>query len=187
MKGEKVFRLQLDGSKDQTVLLKDVQFDHLGNNVVHCDFARVSLTDRVVVKVPIHLIGDAKGLKTAGAILMHPTNEIEVECVVTEIPDFIDVNIAELDVDHAISAADVKLPTASMKLKTDKHAVLAQIVIQQEIVEPKAEEAAVEAGKSEPEVLTAKKKEEEGAAGAAPKAGDKAAAKAPPAKEEKKK
>jgi len=128
LKGEKVFRLKMDGQKeDQTVLLKDVQFDYLGNGIVHCDFARVSLTDRVVVKVPIHLIGEAKGLKTAGAILMHPTSEIEVECVVTEIPEFIELNISELDVDHAITAADVKLPTASMKLKTDKHAMLAQI------------------------------------------------------------
>lgn len=196
LKGEKVFRLQMEGQKEpETVLLKDVQFDYLGNGVVHCDFARVSLTDRVTVKVPIHLIGEAKGLKTAGAILMHPVSEIDVECVVTEIPDFIEVNIADLDVDHAVTAADVKLPSASMKLKTDKHAMLAQIIIQQEIVEAKAEEGTVVAGAAEPEVLTAKKKEEEGAEGAAagkgaaaPKAGDKGgAAKAPAAKEEKKK
>src|SRR5689334_12008780 len=49
-KGEKVFRLQMDGKKEpQIVLLKEVQFDHLGTNVVHADFARVSLTDRVTV------------------------------------------------------------------------------------------------------------------------------------------
>jgi large subunit ribosomal protein L25 len=200
-KGEKVFRLQMDGKGEpQIVLLKEVQFDHLGTHIVHADFARVSLTDRVTVRVPVHLIGEAKGLKTAGAILMHPTNEIEVECLVTEIPDFVEVNIAELDVDHAITAGEVKLPTASMKLKTDKHAKVAQIVIQQEIVEVKPEEAAVEAGPTEPEVITAKKKEEEGAEGEAAKPGAKpaagaaakpaagAAAKgAAPAKEEKKK
>jgi large subunit ribosomal protein L25 len=194
LKGEKVFRLQMEGQKEaQTVLLKDVQFDYLGNGIVHCDFARVSLTDRVTVKVPVHLIGEAKGLKTAGAILMHPTSEIEVECTVTEIPEFIEINIGDLDVDHAITAADVKLPVPSMKLKTDKHAMLAQIVIQQEIVEEKAEEGTVTAGAAEPEVLTAKKKDEEGAEGAKPgaagakpgaaaaKPGDKGAAKAPAA------
>ena len=195
-KGEKVFRLQMDGAKGepQIVLLKDVQFDYLGNRVVHADFARVSLTDRVTVKVPVHLVGEAKGLKTAGAILMHPTNEIEVECTVTEIPDFIEVNISDLDVDHAITAGEVKLPTPTMKLRTDKHANVAQIVIQQEIVEAKAEAGAVEGGPAEPEVITAKKKEgEEGAegeakAGAKPAAGAAAkpaagAAKAPAAKE----
>src|SRR4029450_9761195 len=86
-KGEKVFRLQVDGAKEaQTVLLKEVQFDHLGNNIVHCDSPRVSLSDRVTVKVPIHLIGEAKGLKNAGAILMHPISEVELECLVTDIP-----------------------------------------------------------------------------------------------------
>ncbi|MBL9031581.1 MAG: 50S ribosomal protein L25 [Phycisphaerae bacterium] len=189
-KGEKVFRIQVEGAKEaQTVLLKAVQFDHLGTNVVHADFARVSLTDRVSVRVPIHLLGEAKGLKTAGAILMHPTNEIEIECVVTDIPDYIEVGVGDLDVDHQITAGDVKLPGASMKLKTDKHAILAQIVIQQEIVEAKAEEGAVEAGPAEPEVITAKKKDEEGAAPGAAKPGEKAPAdkKAAPAKEDKKK
>ena len=159
-KGEKVFRLQVDGAKEpQTVLLKDVQFGYLGNDIVHADFARVSLTDRVTVKVPIHLIGEAKGLKNAGAILMHPTSEVDIECVVTEIPEFFEVNISELDLDHAILVAELKVP-GSMKLKTDKSAMLAQIVIQQEIVEEKPEEAAVEGAATEPEVLTAKKPKE---------------------------
>jgi large subunit ribosomal protein L25 len=179
-KGEKVFQLQLDGAKGepQTVLLKDLQFDYLGTRVVHADFARVSLTDRVSVKVPVHLIGEAKGLKTAGAILMHPTSDIEIECVVTEIPDYIEVRIDELDVDHTITAGEVKLPSSSMKLKTDSHAILAQVIIQAETVT--AEAATVEAGAAaQPEVLTAKK--EEGAAGAAA-----AGAKAPAAGGDKK-
>ena len=175
-KGEKVFTLQIDGGS-QTVLLKDLQFDHLGTNIIHCDLARVSLTDRVTVKVPVHLIGDAKGLKTAGAILMHPTNELDVECRVTDIPDFVEVEITELDVGHAITAREAKLPGADMKLKPDPHSILAQIVIQQEL---KVEEEAVvdAAAATEPEVITAKKKEgEEGAEGeAAAKPGAKAAA-----------
>jgi large subunit ribosomal protein L25 len=177
--GEKVFRLDLPGTKDkdegQIVLLKDIQFDYLGTNIVHADLRRVSLTDRVTVRVPVHLLGEAKGLKSAGAILMHPTNEIEIECQVTEIPDFVEVRVDELDVGHAITAADVKLPKASMKLVTDVHSIVAQIVIQQEL---KVEEAvAVTAEAAGPEVITAKKKEgEEGAAapgapGAKPAAG----------------
>src|SRR3954463_12840397 len=141
-KGEKVFRLQMDGLKEsQTVLLKEIQFDYTGNKIVHADFARVSLTDRVVVRVPVHLIGEAKGLKTVGAILMHPTGELEVESMVSEIPEYVEVNIAELDVDHAIHASDVKLPSASMKLKTDPKAMVAQIIIQKEevVIAPTAE------------------------------------------------
>lgn len=177
-KGEKIFRLGLPGPKGQDgtlVLLKDLQFDHLGSKIVHADFARVSLTDRIRTRVPIHLIGEAIGLKQAGAILMHPTTELEVECVVTELPEFLEVNISELDVGKGITAADVKLTIASMKMITDKHAMVAQIVIQQEIVVGEA--TAVEAGAAEPEVLTAKKPAEgEVGAAAAPGAGAKAPA-----------
>ncbi|MDX2147728.1 MAG: 50S ribosomal protein L25 [Planctomycetota bacterium] len=177
IKGEKVFRLDFPGSSHadeaQFVLLKDLQFDYLGSNIVHADFARVSLTDRIKAKVAIHLIGEAKGLKQAGAILMHPNNEIEIECVLTELPDSIEVRIDDLDVDHAITAADVKLPVANMKLVTDPHAIIAQIIVQQEIVVAEATAATAEG--AQPEVITAKKPEEGAAAGAAA-GGDKKAA-----------
>ena len=187
-KGEKVFRLQMDGAagEPETVLLKDLQFDYLGSRIVHADFARVSLTDRVTVKVPVHLIGEAKGLKTAGAILMHPTSDIEIECVVTEIPEFIEVQIENVDVDETITAGEITLPSPSMKLKTDSHAILAQVMVQAEAAAT-AEAATVEAGAAaSPEVLTAKKAEEAGAAkgAAAPgaKGGAGAAEKKPAAK-----
>lgn len=179
-KGEKVFRLDFagaNGQKEQMVLLKDLQFDYLGTNVVHCDFSRVDLNERVVTRVPVHLIGEAPGLKQIGAIMMHPTNEIEVECMVLEIPDYVEVSIAELTEEHSITAGDIKLPTASMKLKTDAHAIIAQILIQVEA--PAAEATAAVAGAAEPEVLTAKKP----ADGAAAKPG----AKAEPAKKDEKK
>lgn len=176
-KGEKIFRLGFDGAKEsdgQVVLLKDLQFDYLGTNVVHADFARVDLNERIRTRVAIHLVGEPKGLKTAGAILMHPTNEVVVECVVTELPEFIELPVADLDVDQLISASQLKLPSSNMKLITDPHAILAQIVIQQEIVVGEATAAAT--GAAEPEVLTAKKAEGDaaapapGAKGAAPAA-----------------
>lgn len=162
-KGEKVFQLALDGQAgSQVVLLKDVGFDYLGTNIIHADLARVDLNQRVRVRVPIHLIGESKGLRTAGAILMHPLNELEIECPVTDLPDFIEVEIGELDVGHAITAGGVRLPSESMKLISDPHANVAQIIIQVEVVTDEA--AKVAGGGVEPEVITAKKKEEDAAA-----------------------
>jgi large subunit ribosomal protein L25 len=173
-KGEKVFKIDMPGASDtdegQVVLLTDLQFDYLGTHVVHADFARVDLNQRVHTKVHINLIGEAVGLKTAGAILMHPTMELEIECRVTELPDHVDVEITDLDVGHSISAGDVKLPSADMKLLTDAHAIVAQIMVQKETVSAEAE--AIAAAAATPEVLTAKKPEE-GKAAAAPKAGEK--------------
>lgn len=179
--GEKVFRLDFPGTKQademQIVLLKDLQFDYLGTNIVHADLARVDLNERVATRVPIHLVGEAIGLKQAGAILMHPTNEIVIECAVKDLPEYIEVSVTDLDVGHAVTAANVKLPSDTMKMLTDKHAILAQIVIQQEIVV--AEAAAVPAEGAQPEVITAKKVEGEEGAAAAP--GAKPAAGAKPA------
>src|SRR5262245_15508912 len=193
--GEKVFRMELadgtDGFKDQIVLLKELQFDYLGTNPVHADFARVDLNERIKTRVPVHLVGEAQGLKQAGAILRHPPNEVEIQCRVVDLPNFVEVRIDTRDVGHAITAADLKL-AGDVKMLTDKHAILAQIVIQQEIVVGEAETTEGEA--TEPEVITAKKVEgEEGAAaapgakpapgakGAAPAAGAKPAAGAPAA------
>ncbi|HZW11445.1 MAG TPA: 50S ribosomal protein L25 [Phycisphaerales bacterium] len=159
-KGEKVYKIQMEGDgQAQVVLLKDLQYDHLGTTVVHADFARVDLDERVEVKVPVHFVGEAVGLKTAGAILMHPTNEVEIECSVASIPESIEVDISGLGAGQILHASDLSLPMSSMKLVTEPEAIIAQIVIQTET--QVAEAAPVEAGAaSQPEVITERKKEE---------------------------
>ncbi|MBX3387090.1 MAG: 50S ribosomal protein L25 [Phycisphaeraceae bacterium] len=179
-KGEKVFRLDFPGHKEademQMVLLKDLQFDYLGTNIVHADFARVDLNERVRTRVHINLIGDAKGLKQAGAILVHPNLEIEIECRVVDLPDGIELNVAELDLGQMITAGQVKLPRDDMKLVTDSHAVVAQVVLGG-VTKTAEEETAAAGTAAEPEVITAKKPEE-GAAKTAGKADAKPDAKA---------
>ena len=160
-KGERLFMLSL-GDKQETVLLKELQYDHLGDGVVHADFTRVNLTERVKVRVMVRLLGDAKGLKAAGAILMHPVNELEIECLVSNMPEHLDVDISELDVNEAIHAGDITLPLDTMKLASDSHGVVAQIVVQQAAKTAEEEEVAAGEG-AEPEVIT-EKKDEEGAA-----------------------
>lgn len=172
-KGEKVFRLDFPGHKEademQMVLLKDLQFDYLGTNIVHCDFARVDLNERVKTRVHINLLGDAKGLKQAGAILVHPNLEIEIECRVVDLPDALEVDVSELDLGQMITAGQVKLPREDMKLITDSHAVVAQVMLGG-VTKTAEEEATATAAAAEPEVITAKKPEE-GAAKPDAKAG----------------
>ncbi|MBL8763586.1 MAG: 50S ribosomal protein L25 [Phycisphaerae bacterium] len=166
-KGEKVYRLELAGEQSgQIVLLKELQFDYLGTDIVHADFRRVDLNERVRTRVHVDLQGEAKGLKNAGAILMHPTTELVVECRVTEIPDSIPLDISELDLNGVITAAQVKLPGADMKLITDSHAIIAQIVEQKEEVVAEAAVVATEGG-AEPEVIGEKERAEKAAAAAA--------------------
>ncbi|MDQ7012491.1 MAG: 50S ribosomal protein L25 [Planctomycetota bacterium] len=159
--GEKILQLQIEGQSEvQNVLVKDLQFDYLGTNVIHADFTRVDLEERVELKVAIHLIGEAVGLKAAGAMLMHPTNEIELECKVANIPDHVEVDISGLEAGSALHVSDIQLPLPTMKTLSDPDLIVAQIIIQA-VEEEETEEAGVVADGAQPEVITEKKEGED--------------------------
>ncbi len=158
-KGEKVFHMDLEGHK-QYVLLKDIGYDYLGTNIIHVDFARVDMDERVDTKARLKFVGDAEGLKTAGAIMMHPLTELQLNCTVTNLPDDIIVDVTEMKVGDVLHASDVKLPKETMILLTDPHAIVAQIIMKA-VQEEEGEAAEVGGDGTEPEVI-AEKKESEG-------------------------
>lgn len=158
-KGEKVFELDIEGAK-QHVLLKDLGYDYLGTNIIHADFARVDLNERVHTNAHLRFVGEAKGLKTSGAIMMHPATELELDVLVSNIPDHIDVDVSEMEVGDIIHASDVKLPLESMKLLSDPDAIVAQIVLKA-VQEEEGEAGEVGAEGAQPEVITEKKEESE--------------------------
>ena len=141
-KGERVFTLEVEGGEHETVLLKELQYDHLGTNPVHADFARVDLDERVQVSVPIHLVGEAPGLKKAGAIMIHPVTEVELECAVVNLPEYIEVEVTALGVGESIRVSDVPLPKPTMKMLSDPDGDVAHIVIQAAAPETDEEEQA---------------------------------------------
>lgn len=158
-KGEKVFELDIEGTK-QHVLLKDLGYDYLGTNIIHADFARVDLNERVHTNAHLRFIGDAQGLKTAGAIMMHPATELELDVLVSNIPDHIDVDVSEMEVGDIIHASDVKLPLETMKLITDPETIVAQIVLKA-VQDDDGEAGEVGADGAEPEVINEKKEDAE--------------------------
>ena len=97
-------------------------------------------------------------LKKAGAILMHPVNELELNCLITNLPDVIEVDVSGMDVGDMLHAGEIKLPVDTMELLTDADTVVAQIVVVKE--QEETAEAATVDGAAEPEVLTAKKDDE---------------------------
>ncbi|MFU8827902.1 MAG: 50S ribosomal protein L25 [Phycisphaerales bacterium] len=158
--GERVFNIELASeSKTQTVLLKDLQFDYLGTNVVHCDLIRVNLDDVVEANVHLHMVGDAKGLKTAGAVLVQKMNEVPVRCRVSDLPEEIKIDISDLEANAHLSASDIKLP-AGLTLECDPDAVVVIIDVQVETEEGTEGEAISSEG-AEPDVIKSKKEEED--------------------------
>lgn len=155
--GERVFNIELaEESKKQTVLLKDLQFDYLGTNVVHCDLMRVNLDDVVEANVHLHLVGDAKGLKAAGAVLVQKMNEIPVKCRVSDIPDEIRLSIAELGADQHMTAGEIELP-AGLTLDCDPETVVVLISVKAETEDDGTEAEAIGSEGSQPEVIKSKK------------------------------
>ena len=150
--GEKVFELRLPTGAE-TVLLKDLSFDHLGVRILHADFERVNLSEVVSVNVHLHFIGESKGLKQAGAMLVQSQTEIAIRCTVSDLQDSLDVDIAGMEVGHPLHAGDIALP-AGWVLDMEPDIVLASIQIAKQ--EAEGEEVAADAGAAEPEVLTAK-------------------------------
>ena len=152
--GTHLFNLSFDGHSE-SVLLKDVQWDTFGKELLHVDFARVDLNERVTVTVSIELKGDPIGEKDGG-VLQQILNELELDVVVTEIPDVITVDVSGLKKDDEIRVSDLKLG-GSIKILTDEDQLIAKV---EELAE--VEETPGEEGSAEPEVI-GKSKEDEAA------------------------
>ena len=154
-KGAHVFDLSVDG-KSETVLVKEVQYDHLGIDVIHVDFARVSLTEKVTVTVPIELKGTPKG-EDEGGVLTQVIADLEVECVVTDIPEAIRHNVSDMGLDAVLHVKELTLPPGVRPL-ADEDQVVATVSVMAEEETPAGDEA-------EPEVIGGKA--DEGAEAAA--------------------
>ncbi len=157
--GAHLFDLSVDG-KSETVLVKDVQYDHLGIEVLHVDFTRVNLNETVEVTVPLILRGEPKGA-AEGGVLQQIISDLEIECLVTQIPSEVRHNVSDMALDSVLHIKDIKLPEGVRALQ-DEDLIVATV---KEIVEEVTPEAADAATTAEPAVI-GKGKEEEGAAAA---------------------
>ncbi len=110
------------GKAKEKIIVKELQYDHLGKNIIHADLMRVDVTEEVKVTVPIELKGTAKGTHQSGIIEVH-TDHLEVECRVTNIPESIVVSVKEVDIGDALHAGDIELPDG-VKLVSSPEALL---------------------------------------------------------------
>jgi len=106
--GHRLMDVQIDKSK-QKMIVKDVQYDHLGKDIIHVDMMRVDETEIVKVTVPLELKGTAKGTHEGGIIEEH-TAHLEIECRATDIPESLVVSIKEMNIGDALHASDIILP-----------------------------------------------------------------------------
>ena len=157
--GSRVFDLEIDG-KPEKVMIKELQYDHLGKKIIHADLVRVNVTEMVKVSVAIELKGKAKGAEHGGILETH-ADQLEVECVVTNIPEAIIVSVKEIDVGDTLHAEDVELPDG-VKLISDPSTLLVTCsLMAAAIAAEDVEEFGEEEEAAGPEVIGEKKEAEE--------------------------
>ena len=151
------------GGDTQKMLIKDMQYDHLGRNIIHVDLMRVDVTEMVEVTVPVELKGTAKGTHEGGIIEEH-TDHVEVECLAVNIPESIVVSVKDLGVGEAIHAGDIELPDG-VKLVSSPETIIATCHV---LAVAKTTEQIEEEAPVAPELIREKEPEEEKQAGTEP-------------------
>ncbi len=147
--------VQLQGAVSESALIRDLQWDTYGVDVLHIDFARVSADERIHVTVAVELRGQSPGVR-AGGVIQHLVHQVEIECLAVAIPDKLLVNINHLELLASITVGQIELPQG-VKVLDDPEAIAVQCV------EPAAdvEEAAGGVEGAEPEVIGRKAEDEE--------------------------
>ena len=177
------------GAEKAQVLLRDYQMHPVQQRILHADFQRVAADRKIHMKVPLHFVNAeiSPGVKVAGGLVQHVMNELEVSCLPKDLPEFIEVDLANLQAGHSLHLSGLQLPPGVEPIvPRGEDPTVATVVIPRVMTaeEEAAEAAATAVAPSAADIPTTaqKTKEEEAAAAAAAPA--KGAA---PAKEEKEK
>ena len=141
-------------SKGRSVIIKEIQHDPVKRNILHVDFNEISLTEKIVVEVEVVAIGEPVGVKQEGGVLDHPLRELKIQCLPTDIPKNIELDVTKMKLNDAIHVRELKL-SDNIKVLNDPDLILFQVKLP---VEEKVEEVAAEA--PELEVIREKKEEE---------------------------
>jgi len=154
--------LRLPGETEpRPAVVRDLQFDPVRDTLIHIDFQAVRMDEQITVEVPIHVVGEAAGVKEQSGVLAILMRTVEVSCLPSLIPERIDIDVSSLRIHDVATVADLQLPEG-VRVTTPSPQPLVTVA------PPMAEEAVVPAAApaAEPEVVTERKpKEEEEAKG----------------------
>ena len=137
------------GDKSQAAILKDVQRHPAKPFITHLDFQRIVADQVIRMNVPIHFVGEdiAPGVKRSGGKISHLRNEVEVVCLPKDLPEYIDLDVSELELDEYLYLSDLKLPEgvqipelAQLEEGEQQQPVVSCHVIKEVVIEEEAEE-----------------------------------------------
>ena len=147
-----ILEMELAG-KVHKVLLRDFQMHPYKPSVMHIDFQRIDETTRLRKKVPLHFAGEenSPAVKTDHCLVSHVANELEIECLASQLPEFVEIDLSGLVKGQSLRASDLKLPVG---IKAAKHGTLDPVIVS--VTVPRVEEEA--AAPAAPVVVAPEKK-----------------------------
>lgn len=153
-----IFGVTVDGAAQGNAMVKDYQLDPVQGGLIHTDFMEIAMDRLLEVTVPVELIGEPEGVKIGGGIMDFVTRSIEVECLPSDIPESIKVEVGHLKINDYVRVKNLQMD-AKIKILTEPEVVIVTIV------PPLKEELPAEAAAAaaEPEVIKKGKAVEEGA------------------------
>ncbi|MDQ3986215.1 MAG: 50S ribosomal protein L25/general stress protein Ctc [Actinomycetota bacterium] len=167
-----LLKIKLDG-KETTALARDLQRDPVRGTLLHADFVKIDLKQEVQVEVPVHLVGEAAGVKEGG-VLEQPLFSLQVKCLPTDVPEAVEAHITALTIGDSLKVADL-VPDGKYEILTDPEATVASVAAPISEAQLEAMEAAagveLEAPEEEAEVEAAEAAAEGEIPEGAPEAG----------------
>lgn len=157
-----IFLLKLadSGGQERHAMIRDMQIDPLSRQVIHVDFQRILMTEKIRVRVPVELVGTAYGVKVDGGLLDFIHREVEVECLPGDIPRHLELDVTPLHVGQHVEARELVLPEG-VTLAEEPDRVVVSLVHAKAEAAAAAGEGLLESAKAEPEVTKRGKGDEE--------------------------
>ncbi len=159
--GANIFDLAVGKGRQKACIVREIQVDPVTDEIVHVDLLGIKASEKVSMKVPIILVGEAVGVKDFGGILEHQMREVEISCLPKDIPENIEIDISNLNIGDSVTIGDLKIE--NVEFLADAEQTVASVSHPKKVVEEEveAEEGIVEE-EAEPEVIHGKEEKAEG-------------------------
>tara|TARA_B100001173_G_scaffold20741_1_gene16575 strand:- start:35 stop:700 length:666 start_codon:yes stop_codon:yes gene_type:complete len=115
--GQRIFEIEQEGESQYT-MIKQLQYHPVTDEIIHVDLMRVRRSEKINISVPLVLIGDAIGVKEGG-VLSQSLTQVEISCYPTDVPEQIELNIEKLELNAALSVADIEIDIEDVEVSTD--------------------------------------------------------------------
>ena len=144
-----VINLEVEGGEAKKALLRDIQRDYIKNSVIHADFQQILMTDRITTTVSLVLTGDPVGVKRDGGVLEQALREVEIQCLASEIPEHLEVDVADMIIGETLHISDLTFENVDINTDGGVSVVSVLAPMAEEVVEEEEERPDQE----EPEII----------------------------------